>query len=54
MPGRARALSEAELSDRYRTSCDPRLNADQALELAFRIAEALKGAAQARPERAAG
>jgi len=42
--GGARALSEAELSARYQTSCDPRLNADQALELAFRIAEALKGA----------
>jgi 3-deoxy-7-phosphoheptulonate synthase len=51
--GGARALSEAELSDRYQTSCDPRLNADQALELAFRIAEALKGARVAEPARAA-
>jgi len=52
--GGARALSEAELSDRYQTSCDPRLNADQALELAFRIAEALKGAgAEAGPARRA-
>jgi chorismate mutase len=48
--GGARALSEAELSDRYQTSCDPRLNADQALELAFRIAEALRAPARrARP-----
>lgn len=48
--GGARALSEAELSARYQTSCDPRLNADQALELAFRIAEALS-ARVAPPER---
>ena len=52
--GGARALSEAELSDRYQTSCDPRLNADQALELAFRIAEALKGVSAEEPARAAG
>jgi 3-deoxy-7-phosphoheptulonate synthase len=41
--GGARALTEAELSARYHTHCDPRLNADQALELAFLVAEALKG-----------
>ena len=41
--GGARALSEAELSARYHTHCDPRLNADQALELAFLVAGALKG-----------
>ena len=40
--GGARAVSEDELSDRYHTHCDPRLNADQALELAFLIAENLK------------
>ncbi|WP_425418131.1 class II 3-deoxy-7-phosphoheptulonate synthase [Oricola indica] len=40
--GGARAVSEEELSDRYHTHCDPRLNADQALELAFLIAENLK------------
>jgi len=40
--GGARAVSEAELSDRYHTYCDPRLNADQALELAFLVAELLK------------
>ena len=40
--GGARALSEDELSHRYHTHCDPRLNADQALELAFLIAENLK------------
>ena len=40
--GGARALSEDELSRRYHTHCDPRLNADQALELAFLIAERLR------------
>jgi 3-deoxy-7-phosphoheptulonate synthase len=40
--GGARALSEGELADRYHTHCDPRLNADQALELAFLVAEKLK------------
>jgi 3-deoxy-7-phosphoheptulonate synthase len=42
--GGARALSEDELSDRYHTHCDPRLNADQALELSFLVAERLKAA----------
>ena len=40
--GGAVAISESELSDRYHTHCDPRLNADQALELAFLVAERLK------------
>ena len=38
------ALSEDELSHRYHTHCDPRLNADQALELSFLVAERLKAA----------
>ncbi len=42
--GGARAISAEELSDRYHTHCDPRLNADQALELAFLVAELLKDA----------
>jgi len=37
--GSARAVREEDLSSRYHTHCDPRLNADQALELAFLIAE---------------
>jgi 3-deoxy-7-phosphoheptulonate synthase len=45
--GGARALSEGDLADRYHTHCDPRLNADQALELAFLVAEKLKSARQA-------
>jgi 3-deoxy-7-phosphoheptulonate synthase len=40
--GGARAISAEDLSDRYHTHCDPRLNADQALELAFLVAELLK------------
>ncbi len=40
--GGARAISETDLSDRYHTHCDPRLNADQSLELAFLVAEGLK------------
>jgi 3-deoxy-7-phosphoheptulonate synthase len=40
--GGARAISDTDLRDRYHTHCDPRLNADQALELAFLIAERLK------------
>jgi len=39
--GGAHALSEDELSHRYHTHCDPRLNADQALELTFLVAERL-------------
>jgi 3-deoxy-7-phosphoheptulonate synthase len=40
--GGAQALTEDDLSSRYHTHCDPRLNADQALELAFLVAERLK------------
>ncbi|PHS39004.1 MAG: 3-deoxy-7-phosphoheptulonate synthase class II [Robiginitomaculum sp.] len=40
--GGAKAVREEDLSSRYHTHCDPRLNADQALELAFLIAEELR------------
>ncbi|MDB5591147.1 class II 3-deoxy-7-phosphoheptulonate synthase [Enterovirga sp.] len=40
--GGARAVSDADLQDRYHTYCDPRLNADQALEIAFMTAELIK------------
>lgn len=40
--GSAAEVREEDLSSRYHTHCDPRLNADQALELAFLIAEELK------------
>ncbi len=40
--GGARAISDEDLNDRYHTFCDPRLNAEQAIELAFLLAELLK------------
>jgi 3-deoxy-7-phosphoheptulonate synthase len=40
--GGAQAITDANLGDRYHTHCDPRLNAKQALELAFLLAEILK------------
>ncbi len=40
--GGAQAITAADLSSRYHTHCDPRLNGEQALELAFLIAEQLK------------
>ena len=40
--GGARAITVGDLSDRYHTYCDPRLNAEQAIEVAFLIAEHLK------------
>ena len=42
--GGAEQLTEENLQDRYHTHCDPRLNANQALELAFLIADTLKEA----------
>jgi len=39
-------VTEEDLSSRYHTHCDPRLNADQSLELAFLIADSLKEARQ--------
>ncbi|MBM3585245.1 MAG: 3-deoxy-7-phosphoheptulonate synthase class II [Alphaproteobacteria bacterium] len=46
--GGAQAITESRLGDRYHTYCDPRLNASQALELAFLIAENLKREREAR------
>jgi 3-deoxy-7-phosphoheptulonate synthase len=40
--GGARAIRDEELQDRYHTHCDPRLNADQALELSFLLSGLLK------------
>ena len=50
--GGVRALSDHDLNDRYHTFCDPRLNAAQALELAFLIAEELKKEQLLRPRTA--
>jgi 3-deoxy-7-phosphoheptulonate synthase len=51
--GGARALTEGDLADRYHTHCDPRLNGEQALELAFLVAEKLKEDRVAEAVRAA-
>ncbi|MBV9560655.1 MAG: 3-deoxy-7-phosphoheptulonate synthase class II [Bradyrhizobium sp.] len=40
--GGARAITEEDLNDRYHTVCDPRLNAEQSIDMAFLIAELLK------------
>ncbi len=40
--GGDQGLGEADLAARYQTHCDPRLNGTQALELAFRLADALR------------
>jgi 3-deoxy-7-phosphoheptulonate synthase len=42
--GGAYQITESALAERYITQCDPRLNADQSLELAFMIADTLKTA----------
>jgi len=50
--GGAEAITDEKLGDRYRTFCDPRLNASQSLELAFLIAESLKEERQALARKA--
>ena len=40
--GGAEAVLEEELDGRYMTLCDPRLNARQSLDLAFRVAELMR------------
>ncbi len=40
--GGARAIRAEELQDRYHTHCDPRLNADQSIELAFLVSDLLR------------
>jgi 3-deoxy-7-phosphoheptulonate synthase len=40
--GGARAITDQGLNDRYHTVCDPRLNAEQAIEIAFLLADLLK------------
>jgi len=52
--GGMRALSDENLSDRYHTACDPRLNASQSLELAFLVAEELSALRVERQQAQAG
>jgi 3-deoxy-7-phosphoheptulonate synthase len=40
--GGARELHDNDLNQNYQTSCDPRLNAEQSLEVAFQIAEKIR------------
>ena len=40
--GGAQEIRDADLAGRYETACDPRLNTQQALELAFEVAEMLR------------
>jgi 3-deoxy-7-phosphoheptulonate synthase len=49
--GGVSAVTEASLQDRYHTYCDPRLNASQALELAFLVAEEIRSQRPARSAR---
>ncbi len=52
--GGVRAVSDEDLSDRYHTACDPRLNASQSLELAFLVAEELTARRVQQKAKAAG
>lgn len=49
--GGAEAIDDEDLSSRYHTHCDPRLNANQALEMAFLVADELKTAIRVRPHK---
>ncbi|MDX1781557.1 MAG: 3-deoxy-7-phosphoheptulonate synthase class II [Thalassovita sp.] len=50
--GGVRQVTEEDLSDRYHTACDPRLNASQSLELAFLVAEELSALREDRQAKA--
>lgn len=39
--GGTEGITEAQVGDRYETACDPRLNREQSLELAFQVADML-------------
>jgi 3-deoxy-7-phosphoheptulonate synthase len=52
--GGVRAVQDEDLSDRYHTACDPRLNASQSLELAFLVAEELSTRRTVQQAKAAG
>ncbi len=52
--GGVRAVTDEDLSARYHTACDPRLNASQSLELAFLVAEELSTLRETRKSRVAG
>ncbi|MIL09601.1 3-deoxy-7-phosphoheptulonate synthase class II, partial [Salmonella enterica subsp. enterica] len=51
--GGARAITAENLQDRYHTHCDPRLNADQSIELAFLVSDLLKKRNERAPQQQA-
>ena len=52
--GGVQEISEDGLAGRYHTHCDPRLNASQSIEIAFRIAQMLRAERERYGERAIG
>jgi len=52
--GGMQQLTSADLSSRYHTACDPRLNSSQALELAFLLSEELESVTPPHREQAVG
>jgi 3-deoxy-7-phosphoheptulonate synthase len=48
--GGVREISDEDLNDRYHTVCDPRLNAEQAIDLAFLLADLLKADRPGKPQ----
>ena len=52
--GGVRAVTDEDLSDRYHTACDPRLNASQSLELAFLVAEELSSRRESSAQASVG
>src|SRR5207249_6183818 len=48
--GGARMITDADFKDRYHTVCDPRLNAEQAIDLAFLLADLLKKERAGKPQ----
>ena len=48
--GGVRQITDEDLNDRYHTVCDPRLNAEQAIDLAFLLADLLKKERAGKPQ----
>jgi len=48
--GGARMITDADFKDRYHTVCDPRLNAEQSIDLAFLLADLLKAERTAKAQ----
>jgi 3-deoxy-7-phosphoheptulonate synthase len=51
--GGVRSITDEDLNDRYHTVCDPRLNAEQSIDMAFLIADLLKRGGKVQPMPAA-